>query len=559
MNEQKLSLLAAEGIMSVRNQYASNATKVAPLQQSSRLDDDLSVTVKKSGDIQKSRTKFDRFSVEDKQREPVSKAAGSAYLNSAKCTNTKTEKMKIMQSNAPEKCSVTKSAVKTGMKVGQTRSGNDLDSREPEVMQEHYPGKVRDQRNRHGKRDENVNSGYQKDKEKMMRRHSDGQYELKKINKTYDYRETLESKSSLREQRKMDNEGDSPSDYVLRPKSARPSSRWERRFGDEARDDDMIKDKLNVSRPKSSRLNSRIQGQVEATDTGVNVYPSVATPPPRPTTSRGRRKSEETENSNNTSKPSHQVYSYNDQRNTFKSKSAETKITKSEKSRTYECSLHGYDPYSFRQEQIKVLKAMDLLDLNSGIDDIDLDIDPVVYFMQDNDMESIKKPLLSKDVINMIGNVNSASQHRPAIGYHSNNQNKFRHKSDESLGLCRSEQSDMKPTVSIASNSNQCSFQNGRYIQEYSDSKQPSKKTPVTRTHSDGFANHFCPHSGLYNPVPKTVISKRAKGFDSSQMELRDQKFKPRQIGGPFIRLDDEIALRKPRKLEPISGRYWPN
>ena len=80
---------------------------------------------------------------------------------------------------------------------------------------------------------------------------------------------------------------------IFRQKSARPSSRWETRLGDEIGNDesDELLHETQMLRPKSGRPDSRMVRHTELVDESDFVI--QPTPPPRPTTSRGRRKPKE--------------------------------------------------------------------------------------------------------------------------------------------------------------------------------------------------------------------------------------------------------------------------
>ena len=551
--------------MSVRNRYASNSTKIAPFPPSSRLIAESRVAVKNSDDIKRSHAKSNRFIV-DKQRDLNRKTSDLVVKTGSRNQLKKEETSKIYVKPNNHK-STAPVAVKAGKNVNGVSTTEALTSSKNEttqqdVIKDDSRENERDQIYKLGKQELNIKSNnLVEGSENIGRRHSDSQYELQTgTSGFYRISDSLTSTKPIHGHNNRDNEHDDVSSPILRPKSARPASRWERRDGDDTSEDEMFEEALSTSRPKSARPESRLLRQNE-TEKQINEITL-----PRPTTSRGHhRKQDLTDNVQSNSQTNQQLLSFNDQGNSRKSKSSEVSpksvpSNSKYKAQAFEISVHGYDPYSFRKEQIKVMKARDLLDLNSGVDDIDLDIDPVVYFMHDDDMTTsshIKKSSLSKDAINIIGNVSSTALSKPPIGYQGNNQNKLRHKSEETQCFYRNEQSDMK---TLARESNQFSFHNDRNVHKLGDSKQTShKKSFRARAYSDNYVSNMCPPSGKYSTVPNKFITKYNKGLDSSEMEQIGPTYKSRKFGELSGYLDDDIAFRKPRKLEPINRRYLPH
>ena len=553
--------------MSVRNRYASNSTKIAPFPPSSRLIAEARVAVKNSDDIKRSHAKSNRFIV-DKQRDLNRKTSDLVVVKTGTSNQLKKEEISKIHVKPNNPKSTPPVAVKAGKHVNGVSTSEALtssknDTTQQGVIKDDSRENERDQIYKLGKREMNIKSNNLAEvSENIGRRHSDSQYELQTGSSGF-YRisDSLTSTKPIHGQNNKNNEHDDvAASPILRPKSARPASRWERRDGDDDSDEELVDETLNISRPKSARPESRLLRQSE-TEIQINEIT-----PPRPTTSRGHhRKHDLTDNEQSNSQTNQQLLSFNDQGNSRKSKSSEvsSKSVPSNnkyKAQAFEISVHGYDPYSFRKEQIKVMKARDLLDLNSGVDDIDLDIDPVVYFMQDDDMTTsshIKKSSLSKDAINIIGNVSSTALSKPPIGYQGNNQNKLRHKSEETQCYYRNEQSDMK---TLARESNQFSIHNDRNVHKLGDSKQTShKKSFRTRAYSDNYVANMSPPSGKYSTVSNKFITKYNKGLDSSEMEQSGHTYQFKKFGDLGGYLDDDIAFRKPRKLEPINRRYLPH
>ena len=552
--------------MSVRNRYASNSTKIAPFPPSSRLIAESRITVKNSEDIKRSHAKSNRFVV-DKQKDLDRKASDLVVVKTGTRNQLKKEEISKIHVKPDNPKSTQPVAVKAGKNVNGVSTSEALTSSKNDTTQQGFikddsRENGRDQIYKLGQREMNIKSNNLAEvSENIGRRHSDSQYELQTGSSGF-YRisDSLTSKKPINGQNSKNNEHEYVSSPILRPKSARPASRWERRDGDDTSDEEMVDEALGTSRPKSARPESRLLRQNE-TEIHINE-----TTPPRPTTSRGHhRKQDLTDNVQSNSQTNQQLLSFNDQGNSRKSKSSDVSpksvpSNNKYKAQAFEISVHGYDPYSFRKEQIKVMKARDLLDLNSGVDDIDLDIDPVVYFMQDDDMTTsshIKKSSLSKDAINIIGKVSSTALSKPPIGYQGNNQNKLIHKSEETQCFYRNEQSDMK---TLARESNQFSIHNDRNVHKLGDSKQTShKKSFRTRAYSDNYVSNMCPPSGKYSTVSNKFSTKYNKGLDSSELEPSGHTYKSRKFGNLSGYLDDDIAFRKPRKLEPINRRYLPH
>ena len=431
---------------------------------------------------------------------------------------------------------------------------------------------ARDQAKLGDKRDENFNINHQKLSKKKFRRHSDSQCELKKIISLSDHKSpvALQNKQSFTDRPSSLKEQNG--DLTYRPKSARPSSRWERRPEDEVEtsDDNMCLEEAALVRPKSARPESRLLRHIEIKD--EVKFQRQETPPPRPTTSRGHRKKEDPDCmdiTDGTSKDYHMSFNKSDQVANFQSdyyNEADKKTRWRSKpgiDLSHDKSIHGYDPQSFRKEQLKVLKAKDVLDLNSGIDDIALDIDPVVYFMQDDDVMTSSainsnKPSLSKDVINIIGKISSEAHQKPPIGYHNKYVNKQRHKSDGSVGFYRNEQFDSQ---NLVRDSDQLSFESRQFVKDFGNKKQKSKKPfrPHAYSDSDSYSPNLWPKSDFYDSVSDKVISKYSTTPVFSNKDARSQRNEQNKVAGSYLNIDDDIALRKPRKLEPLSNRYHKN
>ena len=237
----------------------------------------------------------------------------------------------------------------------------------------------------------------------------------------------------------------------VRPKSARPESRWERRFDIDNDSDSYVK----PSRPESARPTSRMMGMMEAQAHDGHSY--VKGLPPRPKTSYGKRHSVAEDDAHHVrtdifDRPKSRLGWESDvlkidssgsesdtdifakpYSSSVKSKPKDTKpvknINRFRKSRIKSEGDLKSDPLgSFSNDTpVTFETGSSMYDLNSKIDDIDLDVDPVEYFMQDDNISNrfvSKKPSLSKDTIRYIGSTRKSHLDKAIKGYHGNNHNK---------------------------------------------------------------------------------------------------------------------------------------
>ena len=607
--------------MSVRNRYASNSTKVSPTSSSSRLAGDLRITSKKLDDMVRSKymgrnedyyTKFSRFrskkqsdtigslkqsssngkrvssrtnsdptqnrpkptiSTENYTKKPLKKQETQVEKrNSSSASSDSSGKAPLVFSNLKSK---TSRMVEINAKITLDRAKKGGSSSKAAVVRRHSDSRYdtfperREQKHQLVKHitplasKQNTNafhSNLNVPKEKI-RRHSDSQCELRNSGSMSE--KTQPNVKPMRERPKSFSDREDLDVPIFRPKSARPSSRWERRFSDDesAGDDDdepsYIYETL-MTRPKSARPESRILRHTELVDDSELMR--QPTPPPRPTTSRGHRRSEENKDYSdfylrNISGPdagsstgTKQIISKTSQKENIKCLG---RNDKSGQSIPYDKSIHGFDPESFRKEQIKVMNAKDVLALNSGIDDIDLDIDPVVYFLQEDDnvTSTTYKPSLSKGVINIIGKANS-EEHKPLIGYHSNNLNKQRHKSDGCDTFHNAEQPYLKSTFHGSEVSTN---------QIRRDKQKPGNKSKHhTYSYSDSSMQNTWQKSGTYDTAPDKLISKYSAAPSTTFADGSKHGFRQEKVYQSIFNQDD-LTLRKPRKLEPLSGRFYPN
>ena len=606
-----------QSTMSVRNRYASTVTKVAPISPSSRLVAESRITSKKLDDMVRSKymgrnadyyTKFSRNKSKKKNDIPNSSKLTSNNVNDkiapSSALSKKSETAKNHKKPPPNKAetrldnaslssgssdssskgqlSCTNAKPKTSRTVevntkitfdkaekGPTYYKTTVARRHSETRYDTFPERreqthelVKHTAQAASKLNANAFHYARNVQKEKIRRHSDSQCELRKnVSMSENHHPQTKPARPARERPKSFTDKEVFDEVIYRPKSARPSSRWERRFGDEISDDESDAGlyETKMLRPKSGRPDSILMRHTELVD--ERDFMRQPTPPPRPTTSRGRRNPEENKDfsdnyQRNISDPRANSSNSNNHVLSKTAQSENVKFSdrqdKSGQSITYDKSIHGFDPDSYRKEQIKVMNAKDMLDLNSGIDDIDLDIDPVVYFLQDDDSMTSRtyNPSLSKDVINIIGKA-SSEEHKPPIGYHSNTANKQRHKSDGYENFHGNEQQYPKSTFR---GSDMSSHQN-----RHDGMKQKSKNKfkHHAYSYSDSSAQNVWQKSGIYDSVTDKVISKYSAP-SSPFSDVSKHGFRPDSVYKAAFDQDD-IILRKPRKLEPISGKYFPN
>ena len=606
--------------MSVRNRYASNSTKVSPTSSSSRLAGESRITSKKLDDMVRSKymgknedyyTKFSRFkskkqngitdslkqsssnvtdkrvssrtksdptqnrpkptiSAENNTKQPANKqetlvekrSLSSASSDSSGkaplvLNNLKSQTSRMVEINAKITIDRTKKGVSNSKVAVVRRHSDSRYDTFPERREQKYE-LVKHITPVASKQNANAfHSNLNVPKEKI-RRHSDSQCEHRNSGMSEKPQPNV---NPMRERPKSFSDREDFDVPIFRPKSARPSSRWERRFSDDESagdDDDERLYETKLTRPKSARPESRIMRHTELVVDSESMR--QPTPPPRPTTSRGHRRSEENNDYSdfylrNISNPdaskstsTKQLLSKTSQKENVKSFNSKEK---SGESILYDKSIHGFDPESFRKEQIKVMNAKDVLALNSGIDDIDLDIDPVVYFLQEDDnvTSTTYKPSLSKDVINIIGKANS-EEHKPLIGYHSNNLNKQRHKSDGCDIFHNAEQPYSKSTF----HGSEVSTNQIRRDKQ----KSGNKSKHHTYSYSDSSMQNTWQKPGTYDTAPDKLISKYSAAPSTTFADGSKHGFRQEKVYQSIFNQDD-LTLRKPRKLEPLSGRFYPN
>ena len=606
--------------MSVRNRYASNSTKVSPFPSSSRLAAQSRITSKKLDDMVRSKymgkkedyyTKFSRsrskkqnditglakpssnnmtdrlvsrtksdptesrpktqILAENGTKQPIIKyetRAEQSRLSSASSDSSgkppsvpgylKSNSSKMVDANTKITVDRTKKFIPNSKAAVVRRHSDSRYDTFPERRDKQQLSFVTQNSPLASKQNTNgYNSNLNVPTEKI-RRHSDSHCEIRNSGIISEKNQSTAKPKKGRPKSFSDKEDfDVP---IFRPKSARPSSRWERRYGDEdSADDDTVDQSFEIkaSRPKSARPESRILRHTEQEDDGEHIrQPS---PTPRPTTSRGRRRAEDNKDFSdyylrNISDPdatkstgTTQLLAKTSHKENVKSLDSKDRHGQSI---VYDKSIHGFDPESFRKEQLKVMNAKDVLALNSGIDDIDLDIDPVVYFLQeeDNVTSTTYKPSLSKDVINIIGKANS-EEHQPLIGYHGNNLNKQRHKSDGCDNFRNTEQPYLKSTF----RENEASSNHMRHDEQ----KPRNKSKHRAHSYSDSSLQNSWQKTGSFDTMSDKLISKYSAApstfADGSKHGFRQERVYQ------SIFDQHELTVRKPRKLQPLSGRFYPS
>ncbi|XP_045210177.2 uncharacterized protein LOC123561699 [Mercenaria mercenaria] len=331
-----------------------------------------------------------------------------------------------------------------------------------------------------------------------------------------------------------------------RPMSARPDSRWERRVKDEY---------LGISDEESDtniKYITSLPGGKDSRKTDLSESEVVSNLQSRPKTSHGRQKSMD----NNVEQIERKKKSHKIEHERPKSRIGDKRETKLHSDESTDMPLNLNKDSNQRQVSVRNTEPDDVLndvgyhvgistfypdlvdkihgidDINLQIEDIDRDVDPVLFFMQDtcNSREGSakKRSSLSKDAINVITNEKSSRQTiKPAIGFLGNNQNK-RHSAPEVIDRFHGNR------VSRLQNSipegNQRYFYNGRQERIKSDSGENAYKSRTNETHIDKSLS-----TGL-------VIKK------DSEMGKQFSNY-----DGGTTQTYNVTTNRKPRKLKPIA------
>ncbi|XP_060592068.1 uncharacterized protein LOC132746826 [Ruditapes philippinarum] len=328
-----------------------------------------------------------------------------------------------------------------------------------------------------------------------------------------------------------------------RPMSARPDSRWERRvrdesesFTDEESDDTsaIVKTVSDKQKLKIQRSDSDSMPELQARPkTGHGRHKSIDSNPEleRKVEHRkeelGRPKSRigkvrEFRRSSNESVDSLTALNKDSRSGQSSAKSAENDSVFREVD--YNIGINTFYP-----DLADKIDGID--DINLHIEDIDRDVDPVLFFMQDVNTSPVTsaktRSSLSKDAINIITNEkNSRQMIKPSIGFQGNNQNK-RHSVPETIDRCHGNRV-LSLQNSIAEG-NQRYFNNGRQDRIKSDSGENVYKSWTNTVHID--------KAQSTNGAMKrdSEVGKHTGNYDAG------------------VTHSYSLANRKPRKLKPIT------
>lgn len=346
------------------------------------------------------------------------------------------------------------------------------------------------------------------------------------------------------------------SNAQARPKSARPESRWERRVDDEhgSFSDGESENKVSPERPKSARPDSRM---IRMLDSEAVVDCSS-----RPRTSHGRRESsndkvDQTEqktkgNKTKSERPKSRRDNYLEKNRRSFDESAVTqskadKISKHRQSvsRNSETDyvVHDVDYHigisTFYPEAKDRIHGID--DINVQIEDMDRDVDPVLFFMQDNANSSTvndtKIPSLSKDAINCITNEKNSRQTKQEISSQGNNQNQ-RHFSPET-----NERYHRNRCLSLQ---NSTGDGNQRYVDTTRHDRIKSDSLISTTVHAPEISNKSRTNSTSGTMLASSRVLKirdTGIGKQYSNYEGVTDSSQRRQV----------VMNRKPRKLKPLT------
>ena len=327
-----------------------------------------------------------------------------------------------------------------------------------------------------------------------------------------------------------------------RPMSARPDSRWERRVREHLEsftDDDSDDNSASVDNTPEKH-NLKIQ-RSESDST-----PELQT---RPKTSHGRHKSMDSNSElerkteirkEEFERPKSRIGNVRELRRSsnesvesvYSNKDTNIRQT-SAKSDENDSVFHGVDYNigisTFYPDLIDKIHGID--DINLHIEDIDRDVDPVLFFMQDTGNSPItsatKRSSLSKDAINIITNEkNSRHTNKPSIGFQGNNQSK-RHLVPETIDRYHGNR--VLSLQNSITEGNQRYFNNGRQDRIKSDSGENVYKSWA----NTGYIDKSQSTNGA---VKRDIeVGKQTSNYDGGTTQSYS------------------LTNRKPRKLKPIT------
>lgn len=230
---------------------------------------------------------------------------------------------------------------------------------------------------------------------------------------------------------------------ISRPLSARPESRWQRRNPDEEFDDAAFEDIVD-DKEELIKYNHKLTRQDSKTNT-QQAYFDLEAAQHRPKTSHGRKPS----SSNSNKAPNQKVTDSmiqtqrpGSRKGNFRKNSNSYEVNKPTKVSRHHQKKSSVDMdkdsvpindmdynigiATFYPEMVDKIKGLD--DIKLQIEDIDLNVDPVLFFMSDTNKNpgnsDKKRASLSKDALNLITNEKSSRNLKQPIGFQGNNQNK---------------------------------------------------------------------------------------------------------------------------------------
>lgn len=340
-----------------------------------------------------------------------------------------------------------------------------------------------------------------------------------------------------------------------RPKSARPDSRWERRVSDDITfsSDEEEENNTSIVRPISARPESRIARSVETEN--ISDFPTE-----RPKTSHGRRKSSDSNRDETINKkerhkeqkerPKSRIGHFKEmardvdecidkkQYFTKKSNNRQLQTTYTENDAVFNDTDYNIGISTFYPDLMD--KIHETSDINLQIDDIDRDVDPVLFFMQDNDnrgeTNSTRKTSLSKDAISVITNEKNSRPSKSVIGFQGNNQIK-RNSAPEVID--RFHRNRVLSLQSSIADDSQRHFNHRRHERIKSDSligiSEAGENINKSRTNTKNVET--IPSPGVLTKR-ETDIGKQSSNYDN--MAYRQHKY-------------NISTTRKPRKLKPLA------
>ncbi|KAL4228372.1 hypothetical protein ACF0H5_011420 [Mactra antiquata] len=346
-----------------------------------------------------------------------------------------------------------------------------------------------------------------------------------------------------------------------RPMSARPESRWMRREGDENDRSDAsnesVNNSLDTNLTDSPRMNESFR------DSSEEMTQEVTSLKSRPKTGRGRMNyTDQMPSKNNHNDTSKSLYDRPKSRigprgiPKWTGSSSQTKQTR--KPDPENVPYNPYIPFDYVRshtdnDEIDYNVGINVFypevrnnihevdDINSKIEDIDKNVDPVLFFMQNDDplptRVEKKRPSLSRETINHINKdrITVQNQNKNLYGYHSNNQNKC-HSAPEKI--------DRFHRNKTPGSQNAIPGTNPRYVTNL----RHDKNVNVSNEKGGKFTNTTARSNMTFTTDYKRVDYDTGKRYNRENETIKQR----RRIDIEDPKTRAFIYGRKPRKLQPL-------